>query len=181
MTDTSPVVIGFDPGQKPAFAACSMGRIIHVISGDRPTVQRSAVKWCRERRERIVRIGVERQYNGANPRSSLSVAFDAGRFVGAMECAGFGDLCGTPQLWQPMPSEWRALFGLNAGKNRQPIAQQTRIYAEHRASRENAVVFGKVTLTDDEAVACCLAWALWETWSRNNARRDHIAADAGRK
>lgn len=182
------LVIGIDPGGTSAWAACSMGEVIESHQGETYSNIVACIRFARDHRDDVKRIGIETQYGGFSkpdpkdpdkPRtmlikSSLTISKRAGMFTGAFLVAGFRHLVETPQLWEPLPSEWRKPFGLNAGRGRAPIDVQTRLYAGHRARR----VFDP----KDEhlAVACCISWALWEMHARNNARRDHIAATGGK-
>ncbi len=171
------VVVGVDPGGTSAWAACSMGRIVEHAQGPMVSNAQSLVRFMRAHKDSIVAVGIEDQYISSgkpdsegkvrgNMHSSKVIAKRAGIVHGFIMCAGFTDV--MERVWEPLPSVWRAQFGLNAGKKRGPIDVQTRLYAGHRLGVK---LDEKMEHT---AVACCIAWALWENWARQNSSRPWI-------
>lgn len=181
------IVIGVDPGGTSAWAAVSMGNVVERAQGEMRSNTRSLVVYARTNRERIRAFGVEDQYIGGKveigddgkPRqngsahSSKVVCQRQGFVIGALFIAGFDELTSVERLWMPLPSSWRKEFGLNVGK-RGSIDAATRQYVAARMR----IPIGQVG--EHWAVAACIAWALWETHVRNNARREHIAASGGK-
>jgi len=92
---------------------------------------------------------VEAQHVGK--RTSIRTPLVVARCAGIAEGVLVGIGCNT-NIWRPLATQWRSMLAWPK-MSREQVKAYAKRYAEHK--------LGWKTPSDDEAEACCIAYALW--------------------
>lgn len=151
------IAIGVDPGGMTGLSIVTRTDVLLCTQGLTADMLREVVQWYRQRAQHVVAVGIESAHvamvkrGGAvvplNAQSSLSVAENGGRIMGALEAAGMPRRI----LWCPQPSEWRKVAGVQ-GRKREEMEEDARL----RASRMMPRTFTKAETHAAESllIAC---------------------------